>query len=130
MIKNTIHIDLNDRNFTNARLIQVNQQPQIDSILTAKLYVNNAIVEVSLVLGNNQGNDFNKYNLTKINNITLNKQAENDKEVITRAYVDQLHQENERSRRDLGLDFYDESTDLVKNNREKNLNDIKLTKLE
>ena len=43
IIKNSAHIDLNDRNTTNARLIQVNQLPQIDSHLTAKLYVDNAI---------------------------------------------------------------------------------------
>ena len=43
IIKNTEHIDLNVRNNTNARFIQVNQLPQIDSHLTAKLYVDNAI---------------------------------------------------------------------------------------
>ena len=43
IIKNTEHIDLNDRNITNARFIQVNQLPQIDSHLTAKLYVDNDI---------------------------------------------------------------------------------------
>ena len=43
----------------------------------------------------------------------MNKQAENDNEVITKAYVDQFHQENERSRRDLGINFHDESNDLV-----------------
>ena len=43
IIKNTEHIDWNDRNITNARFIQVNQLPQIDSHLTAKLYVDNAI---------------------------------------------------------------------------------------
>ena len=115
IIKNNAHIDLNDRNITNARFIQVNQLPQIDSHLTAKLYVDTAIDETSLV-GNNQDNDFGIYNLSNISSITLNKQAENDNEVITKAYVDQFHQENGRSRRDLRLDFYDESSDLVKNN--------------
>ena len=43
LLKNTEHIHLNDRNVTNARFIQVNQLPQIDSHLTAKLYVDNAI---------------------------------------------------------------------------------------
>ena len=43
IIKNTEHIDLNDRNITNIRFLQVNQLPQIDSHLTAKLYVDNAI---------------------------------------------------------------------------------------
>ena len=45
IIKNNAHIDLNDRNITNARFIQVNQLPQITSHLTAKLYVDNAIAD-------------------------------------------------------------------------------------
>ena len=113
IIKNNVHIDLNDRNITNARFIQVNQLPQIDSHLTAKLYVDREIDQPSLVR-TNQDNDFSNYNLTNINSITLNKQAENDNEVITKAYVDQFHQENKRSRRDVGLDFYNESSDLLK----------------
>ena len=116
IIKNTAHIDLNDKNFTNARFIQVNHLPQIDSHLRAKLYVDNSIDESSLVR-NNKDNDFDNYNLTNINSITLNKQAENDNEVITKVYVDQFHQENERSRRDLGLDFYDETSTLVRFNQ-------------
>ena len=59
----------------------------------------------------------------------MNKQAENDNEVITKAYVDQFHEENERSRRDVGLDFYNEASDLVKNNQDNDLNDNKLTNL-
>ena len=42
-MRNNTHIDLNDRNITNARFIQVNQLPQIDSHLTAKLYIDTAI---------------------------------------------------------------------------------------
>ena len=129
IIKNTVHLDLNDRNITNARFIQVNQLPQIDSHLTPKLYVDNSIDEASLVR-NNKDNDFGNYNLTNINSITLNKQAENDNEVITKAYVDQFHLENERSRRDLGIDFYNESANLVKNNQDNNLNDNKLINLD
>ena len=125
IIKNTEHIDLNDRNITNARFTQVNQWPQIDSHLTPRLYVDNAIDESSLVR-NNQDNDFNNKNLTNINSNTLNTQAVNDKQVIRKAYVDQFHQENERSRRDFGLDFYDESNDLVKNNLDNDLNDSKV----
>ena len=77
VVKNNAHTDLNDRNITNARFIQVNQWPQIDSHLTPKLYVDNAIDEKSLVR-NNQGNDFNNNNLTNIKSTTLNKQSEND----------------------------------------------------
>ena len=69
--------------------------------------------ETSLVR-NNKDNNFGNYNLTNIKSITLNKQAENDNKVITKAYVDQFHYENDRSRRDLGINFYEESNDLVK----------------
>ena len=129
ILKNNARIDLNDRSITNTRFIQVNQLPQIDSHLTAKLYVDKSIDEPSLVR-NNQDNDFNNYNLTNINSITLNKQPEIDNEIITKAYVDQFHQENERSRRDLGLDFYDESSDIVKNNQDNDFNDNKLTNID
>ena len=47
-------------------------------------------------------------------------------EIPTKAYIDSLHEENERSRRDLGIDFYNESTDLVKNNQNNNMNNKKL----
>ena len=77
------------------------------------MYVDNAKDEPTLVR-NNQDIDFGNYDLTSINSITLKKQAEFDNEVITKAYVDQFHNDNERIRRDLGLDFYDESSDLVK----------------
>ena len=87
------------------------------------MYVDNAIDKSSL-LRNNQDNDFNNYNLTNINKIiTLNTQAFNDNQVTTQAYVDQFHQENERSRRDLRIDFFDESSDLVKNNQDNDFND-------
>ena len=88
-IKNIEHIDLNDRNITNARFVQVNQWPQIDSHLTAKLYVE--IDQPSLVR-KNQDSDFNNYNLTNIKSITLNTQAVNDNDVITKAYVEHFHQ--------------------------------------
>ena len=56
----------------------------------------------------------------------MNTQAANDNQVITKAHVDQFHQENERSRRDLSIDIYDESNDLVKNNQDDDFNDNKL----
>ena len=129
IIKNIAHKDLNDRNITNARFIQVNQHSQIDSQLRAKLYVVNSIDEPTLNR-NTQENDFNNYNLTNINSITLNKQAENDNEVITKAYVDQFHNDNEKTGRDLGLSFYNDEVDLAKNNQDKDLNDRKLTTLD
>ena len=127
-MKNIGHIDLNDRNITNARFIQVNQWPQMDSLLTAKIYVDTEIDQSSLVR-NNQDIDLNNNNLTSINSITLNTQAVNDNQVITKAYVDQFHQKKERSRRVLGIDFYIESSDIVKNNQDNDINDNKLTNI-
>ena len=129
ILKNKEHIDLIDRNITNARFNQVNQWPWIDSHFTAKLYVDTAIDEPSLV-GNNQNIDFGNYNITNINSITLNTHAVIDNEVIAKAYVDQFHQENEKSRRDSGLKFYDKTSDVVKNNQDKDPNDKKLTNLD
>ena len=40
-----------------------------------------------------------------MNSITLSNQAVNENQVITKSDVDQFHQENERSRRDLEIDF-------------------------
>ena len=60
----------------------------------------------------------------------MNKQAENDNEVLTKAFGDQFHQENDRSRRDAALDFYDESNDLVRNNQDNDFNDKKIIKLD
>ena len=128
IVKNRARFDLNDKNLTNARFVQVIQLPKTDSHSTAKLYVDNAIGEESLVR-NNQGNDFNNINLTNINSNTLNTQAVNDNQVKTKASVDQFHQENERSRRDLGLSLFNEEVDLVKNNQNNDLFDKKLTNI-
>ena len=65
--------------------------------------------------------------------IILNSTLTNPKtsiEIPTKAYIDSLHEINERSRRDLGLSFYNEEVDLVKNNQDNNLNDKKLTNLD
>ena len=62
----------------------------------SKNNVDNSINEVSLVR-NNRDNDFGNYNLTNENSITLNTQAIDDNQVITKAYVDQLLQENQRN---------------------------------
>ena len=129
IVKNNARIDLNDRNITNARFIQVNQWPQIDSHLTTRIYVDAEIGELSLVR-NNRDTDFNNCNLTNIFSITLNKEAVKDNEVVTKAYVDHFHQENERSRRDVGLDFYNESSDLLKNNQDNDLRNNKLINID
>ena len=51
-------------------------------------------------------------------------------EIPTKAFIDSLHEENERSRRDLGKDFHDESSDLVRNNQDNDFNDKKKTNID
>ena len=50
--------------------------------------------------------------------------------MITKAYVDQFRHENERSRRDLGIDFSDELGDLVKNSQDNEFDNFKIPTLD
>ena len=88
----------------NIKFVKVNYLPAVNEHLTPKIYVDNAIEEISL-LRKNQDNGFANHNLTNISSITLNTQAVDDNEVITKAYVDQFHNDNEGVRRDIGLSF-------------------------
>ena len=54
---------------------------------------------------NNHNNVFDSCSLTNKNTFTLNTQAVNDDQVITKSYVYQFRNENEKSRKDLGIDF-------------------------
>ena len=56
----------------------------------------------------------------KLDSIFVNSPITSPRTIIelpTKSYVDSLHEGNERSRRDLGLDFYDESSTLVRSNQ-------------
>ena len=98
--------------------------PAANGPLTAKFYVDNAIDESTLVR-KFQSNDLNNFNLTNKNSITLSTPAVIDIQVMANAYVGQFHNVNEKNRRDLGLDFYNESSDSVRYNQGKTLNNIK-----
>ena len=110
ILKNTEHIDLNDRNLTNARFIQVNQWPQIDSHLTAKLYVDNSIDEPSLLrLDPEEILDLNEQD-----SIILNSTLTSPKTIIelpTKSHFDSLH-ESRRNRRDLSSVFNNQDNEL------------------
>ena len=133
IIKNTAHVDFNDKNLDNVRFVKVNSMPAVGEHLTAKYYVDTAIsnsVDESSLLRLDANE---KLELDKQDSIILNSTLTDPVTIIeipTKAYIDSLHEENERSRRDLGIDFYDESSDLVKNNQDNNFNDNKLTNLD
>ena len=73
------------------RFVRVNSKPAINQHLTLKQNVDNAIDEISLIK-NKRDSDFNQHNLIKIKSSTLNFQAANDNQVITKAFVDHFHQ--------------------------------------
>ena len=89
---------MKDRNNANGRFIQVSQLPQIDSHLTAKLNIDDALDEASLVR-KDENIDFNNNMLTNINSFTSNTQAVKDNQVFTKTYVDQFSNDNERNRK-------------------------------
>ena len=121
---------MNDRFITNARFIKVNRLPQIDSHLTAKLYVDNAISnnihESSLLrLHPNE-----KLEIDKQDSIIPNSTLSEPKTIIelqTKAYIDSLHDDHERNRRELESNFYAESSVSVKNKQDNDPNDKQLT---
>ena len=116
IIKNVDNVDSNDKDIDNVGWIKVNKWPRDAEHLTPKLYVDNAIHESSLLRLHRD----EKLKLDEQDSILLDSILIPPNTIIelpTKSYVDSLHGENERSRRDLGLDFYDESSTLVRFNQ-------------
>ena len=120
IIKNTDHVDFIDKSLDNVHSIKVNSYPTLDAQLTPKFYVDHFVLdyvdEGSLLRLDPKG----KIHHGKLDSIFLNSSITSPRTIIelpTKSYVDSLHGENERSRRDLGLDFYDESSALVRFNQ-------------
>ena len=135
IIKNSEHIDLNDRNITNARFIQLNQLPQVDSHLTAKLYVDNAIFDTKnyvdnkfndpSIIKNTDHVDFNAKDLDKVGWTKVNKMPAIEEHLTPKLYVENfikdiksvivnLHELN-RNRRDLSSVFNDQDNEFDDN---------------
>ena len=121
IVKNNAQIDLNDRNITNAGFIQVNQLPQIDSHLTAKLYVDNAISD-----------GVNEQSLLRLDpdekltqdSIILNSTLTSPKTIVelpTKNYVDNKFNDSSIIKNTDHVDFNDKNVD--------NVNSIKVNSL-
>ena len=116
IIKNIDNVDFNDKDIDNVGWIKVNKWPRDGEHLTPKLYVDNAIHESSLLRLHRD----EKLKLDEQDSILLDSILIPPNTIIelpTKSYVDSLHGENERSRRDLGIDYYDESSTLVRFNQ-------------
>ena len=110
--------------------VNIKSIPAVAEHITATYYVDQSIsnsAEELTLVRNNQDDNFENFSLTNIKSITLNTQAVKDNQVINKSYVDQFHPKKERSTRDCGIDFINESTDSGKNYRVKTFNDNKLT---
>ena len=126
IVINTDNVKFNNFNLDNVRFVRVNSYPAKNSHVTCKEYVDNHIiwaVDEPTLFRNNKDNDFNGYKLTNISSVSVTHDAVEDNDLVTLGYVKSLHQENERNRRDLGLNFYDENDNLVKNNQTNDFND-------
>ena len=109
IFKVTALVDFNDKNLDNVRFVKVNSMPAVGEHQRVKYYFHQAIsdsLDEPTLVGKNQDEVFNKFDMTNIKSTTLNSQAVNDTQVITKPYVDQFHQENEQSRRGLGIDCF------------------------
>ena len=110
--RNSAHVGFIDENLGNVRFVKVNTLPSLNQHHAPKQHVDDAIDEISFVR-KNQDNNFNKPRMTNVYSI-VEKKANNDKQVITKSYVAQIHQEIGRFKEDLGTNFHDDSNDLVR----------------
>ena len=113
IIKNTEQIDLNGRNITKARFIQVNQLPQIDSHLTAKLYVDNAIsdsVDESSLLRLDPDEKMKQDSIILISSLTSPKTII---EMPTKNYVENKFNDPSIIKNTDHVDFNDKNLDNV-----------------
>ena len=125
IMKNTTHVDFNDKNLDNVRSIKVNSTPTLKEHLTPKYYVDNALFysvdESSLVRQDPNEN----IKLDERGSILPNSTLTSPKTIIElpiKSYVDSLHEIN-RNRRDLSSVFNDQDIEFD-NNKLTNLDSI------
>ena len=120
IIKNTDHVDFNDKILDNVNSMKLNSYPTHNEQLTPKFYVDNFVLDNVAEESLLRVDPKSDIHFGKIDSIFVNTPLTSPRTIIelpTRSYVDSLHEGNERSRRHLGLDFYDESSTLVRFNQ-------------
>ena len=114
IMKNTNHIDFNDKNLDNVRFIEVNRFPAIPEHLTAKIYLYNALsysVDEWSFLTIHPEEKLNLYEQDSIiPNSTLTS-SNTRIELPTKNYVDSLHESS--NRRDLSSVFNHRDNEFV-----------------
>ena len=116
IIKNTDHVDFNDKILHNVHSIKVNSFPTLEEHLTPKIYVDHAtsdFVDESLL----RLDPDEKIKLDEKDSIVLNSYLLLPKTIIeipTKNYVDSLH-ESGRNRRELSSVFNDQDIEIDNN---------------
>ena len=117
IIKNTTHIDFNDKNLDNVHSIKVNSFPTLEEQLTPKIYVNQAITdgvnEPSLLRLEPQ----EKLNLDKQGSIVLNSTLTLPKtkiELPIKNYVNKKFNDPSLEKNTAHVDFKDKNLDNVR----------------
>ena len=103
-IKNSDHVDFNDKDIDNVGWIKVNKIPAFAEHLTPKIYVDNAIEDIKSAtinlhelnrnrtdlssVFNDQDNEFDNNKLTNLDSFTVNKNPSSDNELSSKQYVD------------------------------------------
>ena len=130
IIRNTTHVDFNDKNLDNVRFINVSSTPAVGEHLTAKYYVDHAIfhsVNESSLL---RLDPYEKLNLDEQDSIVFNSTLTSPKRIIeipTKSYVDSL-QEINRNRRDL-LSVFNDQDNEFDNNKFTNLISVTVNRI-
>ena len=105
IIKNTDHVDFNDKFLNNINGIGVNEMPTWGNEVTPKLYVDNVIKDIVSYIDNlheinrnkrdlssvfkDQDNEFDNNKLTNIDSVTVNREPTSDNELANKKYVDE-----------------------------------------
>ena len=125
IIKNTDHVDFNDKILDNVHSIKINSYPTRDHHLAPKFYVDHFVLdnvdEVSLLRVDPKSD----IHFGKLDSIFVNSSITSPRTIIelpTRSYVDSLHEIN-RDRRDLSSVFNDQDNEF-ENNKLTNLDSI------
>ena len=117
IIKNTAHVDFNDKNLENGRFVEVISLPAVGEHLTAKYYyVDEAIPHSVNESSLSRLDPKEKLKLVEQKSLVLNSTLTAPKrltEIPTKSYVHSLH-ENSRNMRDLSSVFKDQEKEFVK----------------
>ena len=106
IIKNTAHVDLNDKNLDNVRFVKVNSLPAVRENQTISYWLD----ELSLL----RLDPYEKLKLDEQDSIFRNSNLTSTKAIIEipfENYIDSLH-ESCRNRRDLSLVFNDQQNEV------------------